>query len=96
MRILYGLEDRECFVRRKAARTLTRPASGWHAIGETMSILSCLDTGLYDQALRNRSMLKQDSEARRLGDLSEGDAFIDQHDRNVFADGIENLLVRAN
>ena len=49
-----------------------------------------------EQALRDRSMLKQDSEARRLGDLSEGDAFIDQHDRNVFADGIENLLVRAN
>ena len=96
MRILYRLEDRECFVRRKVVCALTWPAAGWHALEETMSILSSLDTGLYEQALRNRSMLKQDSEARRLGDLSEGDAFIDQHDRNVFADGIENLLVRAN
>ena len=35
-------------------------------------------------------------EGRRLGNLGERDTFVDQHDRNVFADGVENLTVGAN
>lgn len=33
---------------------------------------------------------------RRSGNLGEGDTFVDQHDRNIFADWVENLTVGAN